>query len=132
MKLTPEDNELLNAAKKAAENSYSPYSNYKVGCAVKTGDGRIFTGCNVENGSYSLTLCAERVAIFKAVSEGYKDFSNIAIYVDSDESFPPCGACRQVIFEFAPDINVIYACRKTMRIINIKELLPEAFLLKRN
>jgi cytidine deaminase len=132
LKLKPREKELLEEAKKASANAYSPYSNYKVGCAVRTVDEQIITGCNVENASSSLTICAERNAIFKAISEGHKDFTEIAVFVDSEESFPPCGACRQVIYEFAPDINVIYANRNTVQIINIKELLPEAFILKRN
>jgi len=130
--LNPEEKELLKAAQKAAENSYSPYSHYQVGCAVKTVEGHIFTGCNVENTSYSLTICAERNAIFKAISEGHRAFSEIAVYVDSDESFPPCGACRQVIYEFAPDIQVIYANRKVIQKTMLTELFPNAFTLKRD
>ena len=130
--LNTEEKELLKAAQKAAENSYSPYSHYQVGCAVKTVEGHIFTGCNVENASYSLTICAERNAIFKAISEGHRAFSEIAVYVDSDESFPPCGACRQVIYEFAPDIQVIYANRKVFQKTMLSELFPNAFTLKRD
>ncbi len=130
--LNTEEKELLKAAQKAAENSYSPYSHYQVGCAVKTVEGHIFTGCNVENASYSLTICAERNAIFKAISEGHRAFSEIAVYVDSDESFPPCGACRQVIYEFAPDIQVIYANRKVIQKTMLTELFPNAFTLKRD
>ncbi|MEN6444475.1 MAG: cytidine deaminase [Candidatus Cloacimonas sp.] len=131
LNLSPKEKELLEEAKKASTNAYSPYSNYKVGCAVRTIDGHIITGCNVENASYSLTICAERNTIFKAISEGHKNFAEIAVFVDSEESFPPCGACRQVIYEFAPDINIIYANRKTVRLLNIKDLLPEAFTLNK-
>ena len=132
VELNSGEKELLKAAKRAAEKSYSPYSHYKVGCALKTIEGHIFTGCNVENASYSLTICAERNAIFKAISEGHRAFSEIAVYVDSDESFPPCGACRQVIYEFAPDIQVIYANRKAIHKTMIRELFPSAFTLKRD
>ncbi|HOA30246.1 MAG TPA: cytidine deaminase, partial [Candidatus Cloacimonadota bacterium] len=109
--MTRELSELLLLARKAADEAYAPYSGFHVGSAVKCADGSIYTGCNVENASFSLTICAERNAIFKAVSEGKRDFVAIAIYVDSDKSFPPCGACRQVISEFAPRIPVVYANR---------------------
>lgn len=132
VELNLSEKELLEAAKKAAENSYSPYSHYKVGCAVKTKDGHIFTGCNVENASYSLTICAERNAIFKAISEGHRTFSEMVVYVDSEESFPPCGACRQVIYEFAPEIEIIYANRKAIHKAFITELFPSAFTLKKD
>jgi cytidine deaminase len=122
-------NELLQKAQQAAERAYVPYSGYKVGSAVKCSDGSIYTGCNVENASYSLTICAERTAIFKAVSEGHKDFTAIAIYVDSDKIFPPCGACRQVISEFAPDLPVVYANRNETFETTMALLLPGAFKL---
>lgn len=121
--------ELLEIAKKAAEKAYAPYSGYKVGSALKCADGSIYSGCNVENASYSLTLCAERTAVFKAISEGKRDFSAIAIYVDSAESFPPCGACRQVIHEFAPEIPVIWGNKKETAQSTMRELLPGAFSL---
>ncbi|MDD3536296.1 MAG: cytidine deaminase [Candidatus Cloacimonetes bacterium] len=121
--------ELLEIAKKAAEKAYAPYSGYKVGSALKCADGSIYSGCNVENASYSLTLCAERTAVFKAISEGKRDFSAIAIYVDSEESFPPCGACRQVIHEFAPEIPVIWGNKKETAQSTMRELLPGAFSL---
>lgn len=120
---------LLEQAKKAAEAAYVPYSGYKVGSAVRCTDGSIFSGCNIENASYSLTICAERTAIFKAVSEGHRDFTAIAIYVDSDKLFPPCGACRQVISEFAPEIPVIYASRNEIVESTMELLLPGAFSL---
>jgi len=94
------DQELMKKAKEAAEFAYVPYSGFKVGAALKTTSGKIFTGCNVENSSYGLTNCAERTAVFKAVSEGEKEFSEIAVYVDSEILFTPCGACRQVLNEF--------------------------------
>lgn len=127
--MNTELNELLARARKAAETAYAPYSGYRVGSAVKCTDGTIYTGCNIENASYSLTLCAERVAIFKAVSDGKLDFKAIAIYVDSDKSFPPCGACRQVISEFAPSIPVVYANREETFESSMDRLLPLSFKL---
>lgn len=129
-KLTVSEQELLNAAIAATANAYAPYSGFKVGAALRLRDGSIITGCNVENASYSLTICAERNAIFKAVSEGKQDYTAIAIYVDADETFPPCGACRQVIYEFAPDIPVIYGNKHSITKTGIAELLPGAFSLK--
>ena len=120
---------LLDHAKMAASNAYAPYSGYKVGSAVLCSDGSIFTGCNVENASYSLTICAERAAIFSAVNAGYRSFLALAIYVDSDKNFPPCGACRQVISEFAPIIPVIYANHSGSKTTSMPELLPGAFKL---
>ncbi len=120
---------LLKAAQKAANEAYAPYSGYKVGSALMTSDGRIFTGCNVENASYSLTLCAERIALFKAVSEGYHKFSGMAIYADTDQPFPPCGACRQVLAEFSPDLQIVYADRQGSHSTTLKELLPQSFIL---
>ena len=101
------DRELFAEAVKAAENSYSPYSKFRVGAALLTEDGRVFTGCNIENASYSLTICAERTAVFKAVSEGVTKFKAIAVAGSADEDFskpcPPCGACLQVLGEFCGD-----------------------------
>ncbi|WP_027340796.1 cytidine deaminase [Halonatronum saccharophilum] len=98
---------LIEMAKKARERAYVPYSKFKVGAALLTEDGEIYTGCNVENSSYGLSNCAERTAIFKAVSEGHKEFKTIAIVADTKRACPPCGACRQVIVEFGKDIKVI-------------------------
>ncbi|MCB5295280.1 MAG: cytidine deaminase [Candidatus Cloacimonetes bacterium] len=120
---------LLEIAKQAAEKAYVPYSGFKVGSAVKCIDGSVYSGCNVENASYSLTICAERTAIFKAISEGHKQFTAIAIYVDSDKVFPPCGACRQVISEFAPTIPVVYANLNETIETTMDKLLPGAFKL---
>nr|MDK2851351.1 cytidine deaminase [Candidatus Cloacimonadota bacterium] len=121
--------ELLTLAKEASVHAYSPYSGYKVGSAVLCKDGKTYSGCNVENASYSLTLCAERTAIFKAISEGEREFAAIAIFVDSDRAFPPCGACRQVISEFAPKIPVIYANQTETIETTMENLLPGAFHL---
>jgi cytidine deaminase len=125
------DQELLDAAKAATEKAYAPYSGFRVGAALKCADGSIVSGCNVENASYSLTLCAERTAIFKAISDGKREFTAIAVYVDSDEVFPPCGACRQVIYEFSPELPVIYGNRNSYVKTTIKELLPGAFTLSK-
>lgn len=127
--MTKNLNALLEVAREAAKQAYAPYSGFRVGSAVRCKDGTIFSACNVENASYSLSICAERAAIFKAVSEGKRDFTAIAIYVDSDKIFPPCGACRQVIHEFGSEIFVIYANHDETFETTIAELLPGAFSL---
>ena len=101
------DKELVALAKEAMEHAYVPYSHFKVGAALLTKDGRVFKGCNIENASYGATNCAERTAIFKAVSEGYREFDAIAIVASSGDYASPCGICRQVLFEFLPDGKVI-------------------------
>lgn len=98
---------LIAVAKQARENAHAPYSNFRVGAALKAQSGRVYTGCNIENASYGLTCCAERVAIFKAMSEGERSFEAIALVTDTDKLTPPCGACRQVIWEMCGDIPVI-------------------------
>jgi cytidine deaminase len=119
---------LINAAVAAREKAYAPYSNFRVGAAVLTKDGRCYTGCNVENVSYSLTCCAERVALFKAVSDGKRDFEAIAITAGTDEYCAPCGACRQALAEFGAKIKVFMANRAgDYRLLTVAELLPEAF-----
>ncbi|MCB5261371.1 MAG: cytidine deaminase [Candidatus Cloacimonetes bacterium] len=125
--MTKDLNNLLEVAREAAKQAYAPYSGYHVGSAVKCTDGSVYSACNVENASYSLSICAERAAIFKALSEGKRDFTAIAIYVDSDKIFPPCGACRQVIYEFSPKITVVYANHDETIETTIAELLPGAF-----
>ena len=123
--------ELVEKAVKVREIAYAPFSKFKVGAAVETETGEIFTGCNVESASYGLTVCAERVAIWKAVSEGKKKFSRIAIVADTEELTPPCGACRQIIWEFCGDIPVIMANLKgDVETVQMKELLPRAFDMK--
>ena len=119
--------ELIAAAIAARERAYVPYSNYKVGAAILTEDGRVFTGCNVENAAYSLTLCAERVAITKAISEGAHAITAVA--VATENSGPPCGSCRQVIHEFAAsDVPVFIACLDgSYHEHTIEQLLPESF-----
>ena len=120
--------ELFNAAVKAAENSYSPYSHFKVGAALLTADGKVYTGCNIENASYSLTNCAERTAVFKAVSEGVKDFKAIAVAGSGNGDFSrpctPCGACLQVLSEFCGDDMVIVLSNGWYR---LADFLPMRF-----
>jgi cytidine deaminase len=119
---------LINEAEKARKRAYTPYSKFKVGAAVLSVDGKIFTGCNIENASFGLAVCAERVAIFKAISEGSTKFEAIAVIGDTDKPCSPCGACRQVISEFGEGITLIMANLKgDIKIKKIKELLPEAF-----
>jgi cytidine deaminase len=100
---------LILAAKQARENAHAPFSNFRVGAAVRASSGRTYTGCNIENATLGLTICAERVAIFKAMSEGERDFDAIAVVTDVDGLTPPCGACRQIIWEFCGDILVLLA-----------------------
>ena len=123
-----ESENLIEAAKGARERAFAPYSNFKVGAAVRTKSGKIFTGCNVESASYGLTVCAERVAIWKAVSEGETEFEQIAVVADTEELTPPCGACRQIIWEFCGDVPVTFANLKgKTETVPMKELLPRAF-----
>lgn len=100
---------LIEAAKAARENAHAPYSNFRVGAALRATSGRVYTGCNVENATYGLTVCAERVALFKAISEGERGFDAIAVVTDTETLTPPCGACRQLIWEFCGDAEVILA-----------------------
>jgi len=121
---------LYEKAKQASLNAYAPYSGFKVGAALLTKSGKIFTGCNVENSSYSLTNCAERTAVFNAISEGEKEFSEIVIYVNSDKLFTPCGACRQVLSEFSPEMKITIISNKKTFETDLEELLPHSFNLK--
>lgn len=120
--------ELVEAAKAARENSYAPFSDFHVGAALETEDGEIVSGCNVESASYGLTVCAERVAIWKAISEGKHQIKNIAVVADTEELTPPCGVCRQIIWEFGGNIPVTLANLNGKReTLEMKELLPRAF-----
>nr|WAY00070.1 cytidine deaminase [uncultured bacterium] len=121
--------ELIELAKEASRKAYAPYSKFKVGVALLAQNGKIYQGCNVENASYSMTICAERNAVFQAVADGNKDFAAIFIYVDSDKSFPPCGACRQVLAEFAGDMLIFIGNRNTVSETTLIEILPERFTL---
>ena len=116
---------LLSLARQAMENSYSPYSHFPVGAAIHSVDGRIFQGANIENASFGLTICAERTAVFKAVSEGAREFDLLAIA--SKTIAWPCGACRQVLREFAPDLRILITWEDQVREMTLKELLPESF-----
>jgi len=120
--------ELVEAAKAARENSYAPFSDFRVGAALETEDGDIIAGCNVESASYRLTVCAERVAIWKAISEGKHQIKNIAVVADTEELTPPCGVCRQIIWEFGGNVPVTLANLNGKReTVEMKELLPRAF-----
>ena len=122
------EEKLIEAAKEARERAFAPYSNFKVGAALLGKDGEIFTGCNVENASYGLTMCAERVAIFKAISEGANDFERIVVVADTENLTPPCGSCRQIIWEFCGDVPVTLANLKgDVETFQMSELLPRAF-----
>lgn len=121
---------LINEAVSARSRAYAPYSRFRVGAAVAASGGNIYTGCNVENASYGLTCCAERVALFKAVSEGESEFTGIAVVSDSEDFCSPCGACRQVMAEFGGDIKV-YMCnnRGEYKVKSVADLLPGSFNL---
>lgn len=121
------DEHLLELAKKASINAYAPYSGFPVGAALLGSDGTVFTGCNIENASYGLTICAERVALFKAVSEGVKDFVTLALWTEKPSW--PCGACLQCLAEFAPNLRVIRLGEAGIEERTLKELLPLAFHL---
>ncbi len=119
---------MIEAATKVRDNAYAPYSDFRVGAALETDDGEIFAGCNVESASYGLTVCAERVAIWKAISEGKRKIKHIAVVADTEELTPPCGVCRQIIWEFGGDIPVIMANLKgKTETLQMKDLLPRAF-----
>jgi len=119
---------LIASAKQARENAHAPYSDFRVGAAIRATSGRIFGGCNVENATYGLTVCAERIAIFKAMSEGERGFDAIAVVTDADILTPPCGACRQLIWEFCGDVSVILANLKgKAEVIQMRSLFPRTF-----
>jgi len=119
---------IINAAHEARERAVAPFSHFRVGAAVETEDGKIYTGCNIESASYGLTVCAERVAIWKALSEGERHFKRLAVVTDTDQLTPPCGTCRQIIWEFCRDATVIFAnLRGDAESFQMSELLPRAF-----
>jgi cytidine deaminase len=122
------DDELIAAATDARTRAFAPFSKFPVGAALEAADGTVVTGCNVESASYGLTMCAERVAVFKGVSEGVRCFKRVAVVTDTEHPTPPCGACRQVLWEFAPDADVILAnLSGTVLRFTMKELIPHAF-----
>lgn len=120
-------NNLIVNAKEAMNNAYSKYSNFKVGAALLTKSGKLYTGCNIENSSYGATICAERVAFSKAISEGERDFEAIAIVSSSGDFTYPCGICRQFMSEWGTNLKLIFENGKDTKIYTLKELLPEAF-----
>ena len=120
--------ELVASARVARERALADYSGFKVGAALETADGEIITGCNIENATYGLTICAERVAMFKALSEGHRRFRRIAVVADTDSPTPPCGPCRQILWEFAGDIEVVLANTQSVTAIHrVSDLLPHPF-----
>ena len=124
-----EIDKLISAAREAQRAAYAPYSEFKVGAALLTKDGHIFTGCNVENTTYGLSICAERVVVTKAISEGHKDFVLLVVVADSDEPISPCGACRQFMLEFNPEMEVVMVGDNgNRRRMTVSELLPHYFL----
>jgi cytidine deaminase len=119
---------LIDAARRARENAHAAFSGFKVGAALETADGAIITGSNVENASYGLTMCAERVAMFKALSDGHRDFVRIAIVANTESPTPPCGACRQVLWEFGGDLEIVLANLSEQKgTYRLKDLLPLPF-----
>jgi cytidine deaminase len=119
---------LIEAARRARDNAVASFSQFKVGAALETADGTIVTGCNVENATYGLTICAERVAMFKALSEGHRAFVRVAIVADTSEPTPPCGACRQILWEFGGDLEVVLAnLTEHKGTFQMKDLLPLPF-----
>lgn len=126
--MTGDDEALVAAATAVRENAHATFSKFKVGAAVLDDAGRIFTGCNVENATYGLTICAERVAIFKAVSEGARRFTKVAVVADTAELTPPCGACRQILWEFCGDVPVVMAnLHGKTETLQLGTLFPRAF-----
>lgn len=121
-------NPLIAAALAAREKAFAPFSRFQVGAAVEAEDGSIIPGCNVESASYGLTMCAERVAVFRGVSEGFRCFKRVAVATDTATPTPPCGACRQILWEFAPEAEVLLAnLNGTLLTYTMRELLPHGF-----
>jgi len=122
------EQEVIEAALAARERSLAPFSNFLVGAAVRTDTGKIYSGCNIESASYGLTVCAERVAIWKALSEGERNFTNLAVAVDTQSLTPPCGTCRQIIWEYAKHADIVMVnVRGDREAVHIENLLPRAF-----
>jgi cytidine deaminase len=119
---------LVEAALAVRANAFAPFSKFQVGAAIEDAAGRIHTGCNVENATYGLTICAERVAVFKAISEGVRSFRRVAVAADTDDLTPPCGACRQILWEFCGDVEIVLANpRGKVESYRLKELFPKPF-----
>ena len=119
---------LVEAAIRARENAHAPFSHFRVGAALEDAEGRIYTGCNVENATYGLTMCAERVAVFKAISEGARKFRRVAVVADTETLTPPCGACRQILWEFCGDVEIVLAnLGGKTETLRLGTLFPRAF-----
>ena len=124
----PASDALVEHARRAREYAVADYSHFKVGAALETSDGTVISGCNVENSTYGLTVCAERVAMFKALSDGHRTFTRIAIVADTADPTPPCGACRQILWEFGGDLEVVLANLTDVKGTHrLKDLLPLPF-----
>lgn len=128
--LEPSLRELVSAAQAAAQNAYVPYSKFRVGAAVRAASGTVYTGCNVENASYGATVCAERVAVFKAISAGETALSEVAVWTLGPELAMPCGICRQVLAEFSRDAVVVVATPGSLRQTTLVTLFPEPFVFR--
>ena len=119
---------LLSQAIAVRENAFAPFSHFKVGAALEDAEGRVHTGCNVENATYGLTVCAERVAVFKAISEGARKFRRVAVAADTDVLTPPCGACRQILWEFCGNVEVVLTnLHGKTETYQLKDLFPKPF-----
>ena len=127
MKSPDKIEELIRSASEARKYSRAKYSDFSVGAALLTIEGDIITGCNVESSSFGLTICAERVALTKALSEGKLNFTHIAVVGPNEDFCPPCGACRQFLYDYAPDIQIVLIKKNEIRTISLKKLLPMAF-----
>ena len=126
--MSDSDNQLIETAKAARLQSVAPFSNFLVGAALQTKAGKVYTGCNIESASYGLTVCAERVAIWKALSEGEREFTDLVVVADTEALTPPCGTCRQIIWEFAKHAKIVLVnLRGRREEVSIKDLLPRAF-----
>jgi cytidine deaminase len=122
------DEELITAARHAREYAHAAFSQFKVGAALETADGQVITGCNIENATYGLTICAERVAMFKALSEGHRAFTRVAVVADTESPTPPCGACRQILWEFGGDLELLLAnLTEPKGRFQLRDLLPLPF-----
>ena len=126
--MSDSDNQLIETAKAARLQSVAPFSNFLVGAALQTKAGKVYTGCNIESASYGLTVCAERVAIWKALSEGEREFTDLVVVADTEALTPPCGTCRQIIWEFAKHARIVLVnLRGRREEVSIEDLLPRAF-----
>jgi cytidine deaminase len=126
--MSDHSHQLLEAARAARLNAHAPFSQFLVGAALATADGHVITGCNVENATYGLTICAERVAMFKAISEGHRRFTRIAVVADTEAPTPPCGACRQILWELGGDLEVILGNLVAEKgVFRLADLLPHPF-----